>query len=72
MSETRFLPPLIPSKWRGLRGLDLIIPLLLAIRHAVGHEEVHNVRVPVQRGDRQGRLQSVVLASTRSFALLRA
>ena len=22
MSETRFLPPLIVSKWRGLRGLD--------------------------------------------------
>ena len=21
MVETRFLPPLIPSKWRGLRGL---------------------------------------------------
>ena len=39
MVETRFLPPSIPSKWRGLRGLvvqqpDLQRPLARARGHA--------------------------------------
>ena len=40
-SETRFLPPPILSKWRGLRGLGLPFPSRRAELLAGSHDATH-------------------------------
>ena len=49
MYETRFLPPLIPSKWRGLRGFE-VPGDLVAVHRAQDLLDLPEQRAPFRLG----------------------